>query len=138
MIKEDVKIGNWIYLESNFHPRYPIEVVLEVEEADEYFVKCKQVDDPESKHTAQYENILPVDFTESILIKLGFELYETSLEVNDYAGFKLYSYNGLDYAFNGKCLYRFELRTIMRFGKPLLTVVPTSKCMKYVHELQNS
>ncbi|WP_261511625.1 hypothetical protein [Chryseobacterium paludis] len=137
MIKDDVKVGNWVYLESNFIPRNPIEVILEVEEADDYFVKCKQVDYPDSKHTAKYEDIMPVDLTESILTKLGFVNLETDLEINDYAGFKLYFYNDLDYAFNNKCLYKFEVKTIMRFGNPLLTVVPIGNCMRYVHELQN-
>lgn len=137
MIKNDVKVGNWVYLESSFHPREPIEFLLEVEKVDDYFVYCKQVEYPDSKHTAKYENILPVDLTESILVKLGFKSFETKLKINDYSGFKLYTYNGVNYAFNNKCLYKFELKTILRFDNSLLTVVPLGNCMKYAHELQN-
>ncbi|MFN1218754.1 hypothetical protein ACKW6Q_17440 [Chryseobacterium kwangjuense] len=137
MNREELKVGNYVFIESNFNPRNPIEVLLEIEELNEYYATCKQVEYPDHKHIVEYNNLMPVDFTLDTLKLLGFERFESLEKIDDYAGFYLFTYQNEKYALNNKCLYRFELKTIIRHSKPYLTVSPEGDCFFFFHELQN-
>lgn len=137
MNREQLKEGNYVFIESNFNPKNPIEVLLEIEELKEFEAICNQVENSTHKHSVEYNNLMPVDFTLHTLKLLGFEKFDNPDKIDDYAGFYLFTYEGEKFAFNNKCLYKFKLETILRHGRPYLTVVPIEDCFRFFHELQN-
>jgi hypothetical protein len=79
------KVVIYVFIESNFSPKNPIEILLEIQELKEFGVICNEVESPSSKHSVEYNNLLPVDFTLHTLKLLGFEKFEHQDKIDDYS-----------------------------------------------------
>lgn len=138
MRKDELNIGDYVFLKSIFNPQNPIEVLFKIEELEEDEAICTEVDLPDERRKVSYQSLLPVDFTLHTLNLLGFEKFKSPEQINDFAGFVLFTFQGEKYAFDNRCLYKFRLETIIRAGKSYLTVVPIGDCFRFFHKLQKA
>lgn len=135
MTKNDLEVGNWVYRINNFTGE-PLEIIYVLKELKDYSVKYFEIDFPNVEESEiPYNDLTPILFTDVILRKLGFTDFETVTSIEDFAGFKLYKYSEMQFAFNGINLYQFILE-IKQPGN-YTGVTPFGTKFENVHEFQN-
>lgn len=135
MTKKELKVGNWVYRINNF-TGLPLEIIYVVSELKDWALKYNEIDFSEVEESEiPYSDLVPVRLTEDILKKLGFVDFKRRTSVEDYAGFKLYSYSEMQFAFNGEVVYQF----ILEIKKPgsYTGVTVYGDMFRFAHEIQN-
>ena len=136
MTKNDLKIGNWVYRKNRFDNDQPLEVIYVLTELKSFSIVYNELDFPKADESEiPYEDLVEVRLADSILKKLGFTDFNSKTSIEDYAGFKLYNYRDMQFAFNGDSLYQFILEIKKPENYTGVTVFGDS--FEFAHELQN-
>ena len=136
MTKNDLKVGNWVYRKNRFDNDKPIEIIYEIKEIKDFSIVYYELDFPKMDNFEMpYNDLVEVALNDSLLKKLGFTDFKTKTSIEDYAGYKLYKYSEMQFAFNGDSLYQFKLEIKQPNNYTGVTVFGDK--FEFAHELQN-